>query len=566
MVDKSEFSRIRASAEILKSAKKIIYNPSISEIYNLAEKGINTIITDVPIPKVAVEKLGLSADQNRVIVSYTGQDVGRSAWARRVLQDFDPDTQDKFERIVREVNAKLLSRKLLYTEVYIGKSEYFMIKASLILPVEWAKLALDFQANFIPVNEQTTEVYKKRKIKAPEIKIVIFPEWEPTMVRGQDNKPILPELPRLTMLFDREYNTAYLLGARYFGELKKAALTLTWKTIVMNGHGAAIHGSSKYMKVKKGDKLERVVFITIGLSGTGKSTIGLSSHEGYLDPEKGECVRIANDDALAVLFDYPVTLGFEEGCFNKTDSYTPDNYMVNTMVTAENVLVYQDENGRRLILHEDTYSPNGRCVTYRQALKGASEDVNVPWPNYITLIMRDETLPPMSLVEDPILAAALFMSLSTKPSGAENIPLEEMKKLKIVPGANPFIIYPLTLEAKTVSKMISVTGAKCLVFNTGDFFVDANERVDIPPSVTLSFYPKVAREEIEWEEYRPGLKIPKFDNEYSQKYDPRNVKDKKTYRELFNGRIQTRIDFLKNIGLEQKFIDALEALKLPEDF
>jgi phosphoenolpyruvate carboxykinase (ATP) len=557
---KNGFTEIRAAAEVLRCASNVIYDPSISEIYDMTAKSINVVVSEVKIPAVAMEKLGLRKDQDKVIVSYSGQDTGRSAWARRLVHEADAGLRDKYARLAREADMNLMARPLIYTEAYVGKSERFMVKATLVVPKEWAKLALDFQANFIPVNKETMAVFNRRKVKLPDIKVVVFPGWTPDMVRDQKNNPIIPDLPRLCMLFDSEGDTAYLLGARYFGEVKKATLTLAWKAVVANGLGCGIHGSSKLLHVKGKSGFEDVVFITIGLSGSGKSTIGLSIHEGQM--RKGESVKVANDDAVAVMFDGNVTVGFEEGCFNKTDDYKPGSYMLETLVTAEDVLTYRDEKGRIGVMHEDVFVGNGRCITYRPALKGASEDVNVPWPSYITLIMKEETLPPMMLVKDPPLIAALFMSLSTKPGAAENIPVEEMGKLKIIPGANPFIIYPMQLEADTVMKMIKTTGCKGLIFNTSEFYVDAAKRTKIPKEVTLSFYPKVARDEVEWEEYRAGLYLPRFDAEYADKFDPRRVPDKEGYRKLYNERMDQRIAFLKKLSLSDDFIKALEKLKL----
>jgi len=493
---KQGYTEIRAAAEILKNAKKLIYNPPIADIYDLAKESVNVVVSDVEIPAIAMKKLGFKENQNKVIVSYSGQDAGRSAWARRLVHEADESTRDNYARIVREVNMKLLTRELLCTESYIG---------------------------------------------------------------DQQNKPIISNLPRLIMLFDSDGNTAYLLGARYFGEVKKATLTLAWKAVVTSGLGCSIHGSSKLLHIKtpKGEK--DVVFLTIGLSGSGKSTIGLSIHEGHM--RDGEYVKVANDDAVAIIFNENVTVGFEEGCFNKTDDYVPGSYMLETLVTAENVLVYRDSNNRIGLIHEDVFVGNGRCITYRPALRGASEDVNVPWPNYITLIMKEETLPPIMLVKDPILIASLFMSLSTKPSAAENIPIEEMGKLKIIPGANPFIIYPMQQEADTVTKMIKTTGCKGLIFNTSDFYVDTKKRIKIPKELTLSLYPKVARDEIQWEEYRPGFFLPKFDEEYEKKFDPRHVLDQEGYKKLFNDRMDQRIAFLRKIGLSEDYQKALEKLK-----
>lgn len=548
-------SRIRACALTLESAKNVKINPPISEVYDLASKANNCIVTDVKMPE---NHLGLEPEQDKVIVMYSGQDSARSAWARRLYKDADAATCDAYERIIRDANAELMNRRLLYKEVYIGRSEDFMIKAGLMLPLEWAKLALDFECNFIQINPETTEIFERRKNKIPDIKVVMYPEWNLHKTLDPEGKPILPELKRMSVIMDDQQNTAYLLGARYFGEVKKATLTMAWKTVVESGMGCGIHGSSKYLNVNTDKGLKAFSFITIGLSGSGKSTIGNDSHAKYMNTEKGEYTRLGNDDAVAVLFNAEKTIGFEDGCYNKTDSYSPDSFYIPTVLTAENVMVSRDENNKKVISHEDIYANNGRCISLRRSLPGAVPDVNVPWPDYITLIMKDETLPPVMMTEEPDLTAALFMSLATKPSAAENIPVDQIGKLKMIPGANPFIVYPMTLEAKTVEKMVEKTRCKCLIFNTSNFFSTSHENIDIPKELSLSIYPSIARGEIKWKDFVGPIKMADLSREVGNIYEPSGVREPESYWKLYNERINQRINFLVKLGLPKKYMNALK--------
>ena len=550
-------SRIRACSEVLLCSPRLLRNPPIAEVYDLALEGHWAIQTDTEMP---ANDLGFLPHQNRVIANYSGQDSGRSAWARRLVQGADQRTRDGYERIAREVTYRMLAQELVQKDVFVGKSERFMMRSSVLVPRSHAKLALDYEVNFVQVNEATSALFDRARRVGPDIRVVVDPDWTPEQTRNALNEPILPDLPRMMMLFDVEHNVAFLLGARYFGEVKKATLTLAWNSVVRSGLGCSLHGSSKLLRADPGGGPRDVTFLTIGLSGSGKSTIGNDAHEGFLRPEAGESVRLGNDDAIAVLFDSPITVGFEDGCFNKTDSYTEGSHYLDTVMTAENVLTWRDQEGRIRILHEDRFVGNGRCVTLRKALEGAEDEIDVPWPSYMTLIMKDATLPPMLRVEDTRLAASLFMSLATKPSAAENIPVDQIGKLKMIPGANPFIVHSMQTEAETVRRMLETTRCGTLVFNTGEFYVDEEGRIDIPKELTLSFYPKLARGEVEWEPFLPGLSMPRLGDEYDARYHPGRVKDRAGHRALLRARLVQRLAFLEKLGLDETFLGPLRKL------
>ena len=58
--------------------------------------------------------------------------------------------------------------------------------------------------------------------------------------------------------------------------------------------------------------------------------------------------------------------------------------------------------------------------------------------------MKDDSLPPVVKLSDPVIAATFGLTLATKRSTAENVIGESRDKLVIEPFANPFRVYPLT--------------------------------------------------------------------------------------------------------------------------
>lgn len=645
----NEISPIRASAITLSCAPKVKHNPTMNSLYDMAAQQESTIVTDTEMadPK----SLGLSRGRDRVMVSFTGQDVARSAWARLIAPqpaeiERNPallDTKDRIERLTREVNFHLMHRDLIHTELYFGRNPEFMGKIHCIVPAKYAKLAFDLNINFIQNNPETKKLYDASEtLPLPDLWLVCEPDWVNPVwqawrnrVGPADLKRVNkdPEPKRIMMLFDIPHYTAYLLGARYFGEMKKACLTMIWDAAINAGIGMPIHGSSKTIfykpriigaaeepkeevkeskakkasakKAKSNGKatskaksksngkangkangeakgeangeakgeaaLKEMTFLTIGLSGSGKSTLGCDPHYEHLNAEEGERIHLGNDDALVILSDPKSrgrgTVGLENGAYNKSNDYTPESFYIKTVQSAENVMVARDAQGRLFAVHQDTLNGNGRVQTARHMLPGADEELDTPWPDYVSLLMKDETLPPVMLLEEPTLLVSMYMCLATRSTTAENIPVHEMGKLKMVPGANPFSTWGMQREAECLEDMVERTGARGIVLNTGGFFIDAAHQKrqstrKVPKEFSLSVYPMLAHGKIKWVSWDrfPGVKIPApntFEEIYpgfEEAFNPMNVKEPDNYYELLRERLLQRQNFLLKLRIDRRFV------------
>tara|TARA_B100000609_G_scaffold185030_1_gene168450 strand:- start:22314 stop:24137 length:1824 start_codon:yes stop_codon:yes gene_type:complete len=567
----------------------------MEEIYGWAAEQPTTIVTDVPMadPKAA----GLSKEQGRLLVSYTGQDTARSAWARMIVPQPAEcqkhpellDIKDRTERLTREVNFQMMQNDLIHTNVYFGKNTDFMGKIHFVVPRKYAKLALDLNLNFIRITHETEALYEKSsELSIPNLWLVCYPDWVNPVweawrhrVQPGNAKTLSrdPEPKRIMMIFDIANYTAYLLGARYFGEVKKACLTMIWDAAINSQLGMPIHGSSKTLFTKTYNpdhpeatpKEDQTTFITIGLSGSGKSTIGNNPHHEHLDTDLGEGVRIGNDDALVILYDpsdtQHGTVGLEDGCYNKSNDYTPGSQYLKTVQSAENVMVSYDENDRLLAIHQDVLNGNGRVQTARHLLEGADDNLNTPWPDYISLLMKDETLPPLMRIDDEQLMVSMYMCLASRSTSAENIPIEEMNKLKMVPGANPFNTWGLQQEAESLAKLFERVGCRGLILNTGGFFIDVENNAKgnthkVPKEFSLSVYPMLARNKIKWIPWPhfPGVQIPESGtfnhiiSDFDQKFNPLNVEDSQVYYELLRARLLERQNFLLGLGVDRRFV------------
>ena len=100
-----------------------------------------------------------------------------------------------------------------------------------------------------------------------------------------------PEYPDGLAYFDTNHNCAVILGLNYFGELKKATLTLTWATAARSGY-VACHGGLKIFK--QNNEKKDFVASFFGLSGSGKSTLTHAKHGQKYD------IKVLHDDAFII--------------------------------------------------------------------------------------------------------------------------------------------------------------------------------------------------------------------------------------------------------------------------
>lgn len=550
----------------------------INLAYELASIQPNVIKSDVLMSDVS--GVGLFETNNKVLVSLTGRDTGRSPWARHVVDIGDLEEVDRTGKLIKDVVREMLPLPKLVVKCFFGRSRNGMGQCELLVTDKYAKHALDFLLNFVTFTDETKKVYSESKnLEFKAIKVIshpdwVNPEWEAWHNRVNPNDPEQkktdPEPPRIKMIFDSKNNVAFLLGNYYFGEVKKGVLTLIWSAFLNNKIGMPIHGSSKSLVLPSG---KRRVFITIGLSGSGKSSLGNDYHDEFIKDGTLKDVELGNDDALVIQFEANETTGLEAGLYNKTDSYAPGSFWEKTVQSAENALVILDERGVRKPYYMDAFTPNGRCISSRNFLPGADpRSLDTPAPNYICTIQKDNVWGPLTLIEDPILQSALYITLSTKSTAAENIELSEIGKLKISPGANPFGIWPRNTECEMFLKTVKRHGVMGLLLNTGGFFKSEEDEMkgietDIPKEVSLLLYPLIAIDKIEWVDWdmMPGAKVPapgsmeKYLPGYDEKFQVAE-KQMDFYKKIFNERMKTRINWMEENNIDDKFIKVFKKI------
>lgn len=568
---------LEAGATQLFSSRNVLWG-DINSAYELASKQPNVFKTDVPMSDV--NGVGLYETNNKVLVSVTGRDTGRSPWARHIVNKNDPEEMDRVGKLIKDTVREMMPLQMLAVKCYFGRGKNAMGEMNFMVTQKYAKHALDFIMNFVPSTDETRKQYQESKpLGFKNIRLVCNPDWvNPewlawrSRVNSGDAKQVKndPEPQRMKMIFDAENNVGFLLGNYYFGECKKGALSLIWSSFLNRNLGMPIHGSSKSLVTPDGKKK---VFITIGLSGSGKSSLGNAYHEEFIKKGWLKNVELGNDDAIVVQMNENETTGLEAGLYNKTDEYAPGSFWEKTVQSAENAMVVLDETGQRKAYYMDAYTKNGRCISARHFLPGADpQKLDTGAPDYICTIQKDNTWGPITMIEDPVLQAALYITLSTKSTAAENISLAELGKLKISPGANPFGIWKRSRECEVFCETVIKKNVTGLLLNTGGFFIseedEKNSREqDIPKALSIIIYPMVAAGKIKWVDWdmMPGTKVPaagsmeEFFHGYDEKFSVAE-KHMEIYGKLFKARLATRIDWMEKNGIDVKFIDALKKI------
>ncbi|OFI48888.1 phosphoenolpyruvate carboxykinase [Floricoccus tropicus] len=494
---------------------------NLSQAYEIAKNVPGTIVTDMPISHN--EDLGLPEDAS-ILVFNDGKVVGRTAAARVIIGQPGVD-EDYYQGILREAIFTGNDQEFLEGNVVVGLDRDFMAHAHLMVPKQYANNLYSYLVNFQIVTEKEEELYKtSRDYDEDDIYVYANPEWSH------------PDFPYGLALFDPAHNVAAILGLRYFGELKKATLTLAWATAHRNGF-VACHGGMKQYQLP--DK--KYTMAAFGLSGSGKSTITLSKPKG-----DGKVV-VLHDDAFVINHDNGSTTALEPAYFDKVQDYDLTKDAVDYFLTCQNVGITLDDEGKKVIIMQDVRNGNGRTVKSRYVTPNRVDHLDESI-DAVYWIMKDDSLPPVVKIDDPVLAAVFGLTLATKRSTAENVVGNVNRDdLVIEPYANPFRSYALGEDYKDFRNLLAKDGVDCYILNTG-FYGDKK----VTPQVTLGSIENIINGTTNFIDYGPlegvsYLEVDGYDVDFS---DP-------AYRDKVRGRMQTRLDF---INKQEDILEGYHAL------
>src|SRR5437867_11490080 len=261
----------------LPQAKRVIDNPSAAEVKELAAKMATARPT----------RYGNLNVQTRILA--------RSKRSTFLVTD-EPDGQnqalssDDAARWAARQDECIAGREMVVIDGYIGTDPEFRTSTRLDVEAANANIAgMQQQLYFGPPEEdfepELTVIY------TPKLKAEGFPD------------------DRLIMV-DLEQGVTRVFNSDYFGESKKGGLRM-WNKLVYDRGGLPLHAGCKVIPTADGDK----VCLTVGLSGTGKTTTTFTRQNGSLPVQ---------DDFVAWMSDGHVYVT-ENGCFAKTYGLNPED-------------------------------------------------------------------------------------------------------------------------------------------------------------------------------------------------------------------------------------------------
>jgi len=511
------FSRFRTTIETAFYRNNVIKVTSLKQAYELAKNSKGTIITDMDVFKS--KELELPNDA-KVLIFNDGIITGRQAQARKLI---NKTNLDLYSNVLR--NSVFNSRKkvMYHAIAYVGLHEDFMVKAHLLIPEGYENTMYSWLLNFQNENMEMDAMYE-RSSEINEGDIFLYSDPDEFVEGFEEGLSI----------FEHASNCASLLGLRYFGEHKKATLTMAWSIASRNNY-TACHGGQKRFNLDNNKTFIAGVF---GLSGSGKSTITHSKHGGKYD------ITVLHDDAFVISNEDGSSISLEPSYFDKVQDYPTNNSDNKYLLTMQNVGATYDINNKLVPITEDIRNGNGRALkskfwTKQRAYKFEHKIDAIFW------IMKDDTIPPILKIDSSILGSTLGATLATKRSSAEHGTSKDL--LVIEPYANPFRLYPLRNDYNKFKDLFENTKVDCFVINTGFFL---NHKVT--PKMTLGLIEDIVSDDITFKQLANIKEIsyvdikgfnPDFSNE--------------SYKESFIERLSARIDYID--GLYNQDILPIEA-------
>src|SRR5439155_1220192 len=122
----------------------------------------------------------------------------------------------------------------------------------------------------------------------------------------------------------------------------------TWTKLVYDRGGMPLHAGCKIIATEDGDK----VCLTVGLSGTGKTTTTFTRQNGSLPVQ---------DDFVAWMPDGRIYVS-ETGCFAKTYGLNPEDEptIYGAVTQPDSYLENVSQHGDDLDFYDESYTQNGR--------------------------------------------------------------------------------------------------------------------------------------------------------------------------------------------------------------
>src|SRR6059036_4028055 len=329
----------------LPPAASVLENPSADELKELAAQ----------MPNAQRTRHGNLNVQTEV--------VSRSKRSTFIVTD-EPDGQN--QAITREEGLKwaeaqdayIAEQVMVVIDGYIGNDPEFRTPARLYVEAANANIAGMQQQLYFGPPEDDFE---------PELTVIYTPNLKASGFSDD----------RLIMV-DLEQGVTRIFNSDYFGESKKGGLRM-WNRLVYDRGGLPLHAGCKIIPTDDGDK----VGLTVGLSGTGKTTTTFTRQNGSLPVQ---------DDFVAWMADGRIYVT-ENGCFAKTYGLNPgDEPTIYGAVTQpDSYLENVSQKGDEVDFYDESYTQNGRA-TFPFGVIESAADREIDDAHFLLILNRNENI------------------------------------------------------------------------------------------------------------------------------------------------------------------------------
>jgi phosphoenolpyruvate carboxykinase (ATP) len=402
----------------LPDAARVVENPSSAEVKELAAQ----------MPNARSTRFGNLNVQTEV--------VSRSKRSTYIVTD-EPDGQN--QSIPRDEGARwadaqddyIADQEMVRIDGYIGNDPEFRTPTRLFIEAANANIAgmqqqLYFERDDEEFEPELTVVY------TPNLKAEGFPD------------------DRLIMV-DLEQGVTRVFNSDYFGESKKGGLRM-WNKLVYDRGGLPLHAGCKTIPTDRGPRIG----LTVGLSGTGKTTTTFTRQNGSLPVQDDFVAWMPNGRVYAT----------ENGCFAKTFGLNAeDEPTIYAAVTQpDSYLENVSQHGDEVDFYDTSYTQNGRATFGFGSIEAAAAD-EIEEAHFLLILNRSENvIPAVAKLEGP-QAAAFFMLGETQGTSAGGA--DEAGKFLRVPGTNPFFPLPHDLQGNRFLELLEEHPLEVYLLNTG---------------------------------------------------------------------------------------------------
>jgi phosphoenolpyruvate carboxykinase (ATP) len=402
----------------LPRAARVIDNPSSEEVKQLAAQMPNARLTRYGNLNVQTEVLARS---NRSTFLVTDEPDGQN-------QSISPE---EYARCAELQDEYIAGVEMVQIDGYIGNDPEFRTPARLYIEAANANIA-GMQQQLYFASEDGEDEPELTVIYTPNLKAEGYP----------DDRLIAVDLERgVTRVFNSDY----------FGESKKGGLRM-WNKLVYDRGGLPLHAGCKIIPTHRGAR----VGLTVGLSGTGKTTTTFTKQNGSLPVQ---------DDFVAWMSTGRV-FATENGCFAKTFGLNPEDEptIYGAVTQPESYLENVSQHGDDVDFYDTSYTQNGRATFSFNAIEAASAD-EIEQAHFLLILNRNENIiPAVAKLEGP-RAAAFFMLGETQGTSAGGA--DEAGKFLRVPGTNPFFPLPHDLQGNRFLELLEGHPLEVYLMNTG---------------------------------------------------------------------------------------------------